>query len=86
MNAIVEAHSIQQAVEVINLAAKQSVPYFGGTDCRTPDEMAGEYALEAAEETGYTDDASIEAHLELLIAHGARFDVLKAMESAIARR
>ena len=42
--------------------------------------IAGTYALEAAEETRYgIDQINIEAHLEILVDAGGKFDVAKAL-------
>lgn len=86
-NAITEAGSIEEVAEIINAANKgESSGYFGGTDTREAEEMAGQYAWEAAEESGYTDNASIEAQLDFLVEAGAEFDFSKALESAINRK
>jgi len=86
-NAITEAHSIEQVVEIINASkAGHSSEYFGGTDTRAAEEMAGQYAWEAAEESGYTDNESIEAHLDILAEAGAEFDFGIALDNAISRK
>lgn len=86
-NAITEAKSIEQVVEIINESkAGHASEYFGGSDTRDAEVMAGQYAWEAAEEAGYTDDASIEAHLEFLADAGAEFDFRAALENAISRK
>lgn len=86
-NAIAEASNIEEVVEIINASNKgESSDYFGGTDTRDAEVMAGQYAWEAAEESGYTDDASIEAQLDILAAAGAEFDFSAALESAINRK
>ena len=74
-NAITSAQSIEQVVEIINKAkAGHASDYFGGTDLRSAEKMAGQYALDSAEEAGYTDSDSIAAHLDLLAEAGANFD------------
>lgn len=84
-NAISEAHSIEKVVEIINASkAGHASEYFGGSDTRDAEVMAGQYAWEAAEENGYTDDASIEGHLEILADAGAEFDFSAALENAIS--
>lgn len=86
-NAITEARSIEQVVEIINAsAAGHASEYFGGSDTRDAEIMAGQYAWEAAEESGYTDNDSIEAHLEFLVEAGAEFDFSAALENAISRK
>ena len=85
-NAITEAGSIDKVVEVINASKSgHSSEYFGGSDTRDAEEMAGQYAWEAAEESGYTDNASIEAQLDFLVEMGAEFDFGTALENAISR-
>lgn len=86
-NAITEAHSIEQVVKVINESkAGHASEYFGGSDTRDAELMAGQYAWEAADESGYTDDGSIEAHLDILVEAGAEFDFSAALENAISRK
>ena len=86
INAITEARSIDKVVEIINASNNgESSVYFGGTDTRSAEVMAGQYAWEAAEESGYTDDTSIEAHLDILVEAGAKFDFAAALENAINR-
>ncbi|WP_299195724.1 hypothetical protein [uncultured Amphritea sp.] len=86
-NAITEAASIEQVVEIINASKAGDVSeYFGGSDTREAEEMAGQYAWEAAEESGYTDDGSIEAQLDFLVEVGAEFDFSAALENAISRK
>jgi len=86
-NAITEAQSIEQVVEIINTSkAGHASEYFGGSDTREAEIMAGQYAWEAAEDAGYTDDVSIEAQLEILTDAGAEFDFSTALENAISRK
>jgi hypothetical protein len=86
-NAITEAGGIEEVVEIINVSKNGGASgYFGGTDTREPEEMAGQYAWEAADESGYTDDESIEAQLDFLVAAGAEFDFSKALENAISQK
>jgi hypothetical protein len=86
-NAITEAASIEEVVEIINASADgHATEYFGGSDTRDAEEMAGQYAWEAAEESGYIDDASIEGQLDILSEAGAKFDFSKALENAISRK
>ncbi len=86
-NAITEANSIEEVVKIINKSKEgHASEYFGGSDMREAEEMAGQYAWEAAEESGYTDDESIEAHLEILIEAGANFDFKIALKNAVSRK
>lgn len=86
-NAITEAHSIEQVVKIINeSSAGHASEYFGGSDTREAEVMAGQYAWEAAEESGYTDDSSIESHLDILAEAGAEFNFDAALENAISRK
>jgi len=86
-NAITEAHSIEQVVSVINESnSGNSSEYFGGSDTRDAEVMAGQYAWEAAEEEGNPSDASIEAHLYFLAEAGAEFDFYEAFKNAISRK
>lgn len=86
-NAITEAKSIQQVVEIINLSkAGHASEYFGGSDARDSEVMAGQYAYEAAVDSGYTDKESIEAQLCFLAESGADFDFGVALEHAINRK
>ncbi|OOF10887.1 hypothetical protein [Salinivibrio sp. PR919] len=84
-NAISEAKTFDEVIEIINASANgEASPYFGGTDLREPHDMAGQYAFEAAEESGYLDDDSISAHLDLLQESGARFDYQDALKVALS--
>lgn len=86
-NAITEARSIEQVVEIINSAKEgESSAYFGGTDTRDAETMAGQYAWDAAKESGYTDAQSIVAQLDILVEAGAKFDFAAAVESAVSRK
>ena len=53
--------------------------------CETfpPEYVAARYAAQAALESGYTDDRSIEVHLDLLTEGGAKFDFDMAKKAAI---
>lgn len=86
-NAITEASNINEVVEIINASSNgESSGYFGGTDTRDAEAMAGQYAWEAAKESGYTDDTSIAAQLDFLVEAGAEFDSTSALENAISRK
>ena len=55
-----------------------------GTAFYTPEQLAGQYAFEAAEEAGYgTDDEAIIAHLDFLLEAGAEFDAGRALMCAV---
>ncbi|WP_299194799.1 hypothetical protein [uncultured Amphritea sp.] len=86
-DAITEACSFEEVVEIINSSNRgESSGYFGGTDTRDAEIMAGQYAWEAAEDSGYTDDESIKAQLDILVEAGAEFDYSAALENAIGRK
>lgn len=87
MNAITEAKSIDEVVEIINdSAAGKSAEYFGGSDTRSAEQMAGQWAFDAAEEAGYTEDQDIDAQLDFLSGAGANFDHAAALREAVALR
>ncbi|MEL0637629.1 hypothetical protein V6259_12750 [Marinomonas sp. TI.3.20] len=81
-NAISQAHSLDQVVEIIN--SDNPAEYAGGTDLRSSEVMAGQYGWEAALESGYTSDKTIEAQLDILRDAGAEFDFREALDCAIA--
>lgn len=86
-NAITEAYSMEKVVEVINTSKNGESPsYFGGADTREAEVMAGQYAWEAAKDSGFTDDASIEAHLTFLADAGADFNFSSALDDAFNRK
>lgn len=86
-NAITEARSIEQVVGIINAAKEgNSSEYFGGTDTRDAESMAGQYAWDAACESGYIEEQSIEAQLDILVEAGAQFDFAVALKFALTRR
>ena len=73
-NALENCHGIDQVVELINCELV--------TDA-SEEMIAAKYAYDAAEESGYTDDTSIEAHLDYLVEAGAKFDFQDALKMAI---
>lgn len=83
-NAIAEAKSIDQVVEIINASASgKAVKYFGGSDIRSAEEMAAQYAFECATEAGFgTGESEIEAYLDALVDAGATFDYSEARAKA----
>jgi hypothetical protein len=79
--------SLEEVVQNINASYKdESSTCSVRTDIREPEEIAGEYAWDAAEENGYTEEDDIRAHLEILINAGADFDYFKALENALQRK
>ena len=76
-NTLENCHSIEQVVALINeeLATDASA-----------ERVAAEYAWGGAEESGYTDNANIEAQLDTLAEAGAAFDFRDAFKLAIALR
>jgi len=48
--------------------------------------MAAQWALDAADEAGYTDDNDIDAQLDILAEAGANFDHASAMATAAILR
>lgn len=84
-NAITQSQSIDQVASAINAASGPfGVEYYGGYDMRSPEQMAAEYAYQAAEQAGYGIDAdTIDAHLEYLVAAGAIFNRHQAINCAI---
>lgn len=87
INAITEAGSLEQVVEIINKSKLgHSTEYYGGSDSRDAEEMAGQYAWEAAKECDCTSDDNIEAQLDYLREAGANFDFNGALKNAINRK
>lgn len=76
-NALENCQTIDQVVELINDES--------ATDANQ-EMVAAKYAWDAAVENGYTDNASIETHLELLAEAGAEFDSAEALALAIAEK
>lgn len=76
-NAIDEAKSISEVVDIIN-GAKRS------NDTRSSEAMAAQHAWDAAEEAGYITDLDIETHLDFLAEYGAKFHFCAAFEQALA--
>lgn len=95
MDAITEAQSLEDVVSAINQAAGgNGVSYFGGTDMRSAEDMAGQYALSATMDEDYWDEAepedspdvfekALDAHLEILEKAGAKFDHATAVKEAL---
>ena len=79
--AIANAHNIDQVVAIVNDANNsKAVPYFGGTELREGDTLAGHYAYDAAEDE---DSEYFSGHLDYLREMGADFDHDKALQVAI---
>lgn len=72
--ALQNCHSATHVAEIIN---------GGGTAFYTAEQIAGQYAFDAARDAGYgLADENLEAHLEFIRSEGARFDWSGAMEEA----
>lgn len=71
---IQNAQSIDDVVNAINE---------GGTSSFSGNELAGQYAYDAADDAGYGfDDANLDAHLDALTEAGAEFDYSEARTEA----
>jgi hypothetical protein len=83
--AIENARTITQVVETVNAANRgEAIAYFGGTEFRDGDQLAGHYAYGAAESSGSgMEEADFEAYLEFLNDAGALFDFSKALAEAV---
>jgi len=77
-NSIKTATSLPEVVAIINGAADGHIEGMEGLGF-TPAMLAGQYAQDAAAESGYMGDAEIEAHLEFLVEKGADFDFSAAL-------
>ena len=76
-------NSIEEVVDRINEAGNDSVPEteIGAyAFAFSKAQLAGQYAAEAAYESGFNDDETLEAHLEFLRESGAQFPHAEAME------
>lgn len=81
---ITESHSQKQVIDAINSANNgHAVEYFGGSDMHTGDQLAGQYAFDAARDQGDISMENIEAHLGIINEAGANFDAAAAMREAI---
>ncbi len=76
-NALSNCTKIEDVVALINDES--------ATDA-TAEMVAAKYAWNGAEESGYSDDASIEAQLDALVEAGAEFVFSEALEMAIAEK
>ncbi|MGP9800522.1 hypothetical protein [Rheinheimera sp. NSM] len=83
--AIENAYSITEVVEIVNAANRdEAIAYYGGTELRDGDQLAGHYAYDAAKNAGYgMEEADFEAHLEFLRDAGAVFNSTKAVAEAV---
>lgn len=71
-NTIRNCSSLEQVITVINGGA--IVEGMEGVEF-TPAQMAGQYAFEAARESGWpVDESALDAHLDFLAEAGAEFD------------
>lgn len=83
--AITNAHSIAEVAEIVNAANRgKATPYYGGTELRDGDKLAGHYAYDASESAGYgMEGADFEVHLEFLRDAGAVFCNVEAVAEAM---
>lgn len=82
-NSIKNATALAEVVDIINGAADGHIEGMEGIEF-TPAMLAGQYAYDAAAESGYTGKADIEAHLEILENEGAKFDSRAALKHGVA--
>lgn len=79
-NALQNAHSIDQVVELINSGSCEGME---GIEFSS-EQLAGQYAWSCAKEAGYgVGKTEIEAQLELISEHGAKFDLNQALDLAL---
>ncbi|GEM_PF-5316455 len=71
-DALHNASSLEQVVKIVNEGTCEGMQVSGGINFGS-EQLAGQYAARAAHEAGYTDTASLEAHLEILHDAGAHF-------------
>ena len=82
-NSIKNATALTEVVDIINGAADGHVEGMEGIEF-TPAQLAGQYAHSAAKDQGYMGEAEIEAHLEILVDAGAKFDFSTALTHGMA--
>ena len=82
-NSIKNANSQSGVVDIINSAADGHIEGMEGIEF-TSGQLAGQYAHAAAKESGYTDKADIEAHLDIIESEGAKFDYSDALDHGLA--
>jgi uncharacterized protein YihD (DUF1040 family) len=74
-NALADCHSTEEVVRLMNEDF--------ATDAE-PEMIAAKYAYDAADEAGYgIDSTNLEAHLDVLVEAGAKFDYSAALEVAL---
>lgn len=79
-NALQNAHSIDQVVELINSGSCEGME---GIEFSS-EHLAGQYAWSCAKEAGYgVEENDLEAQLEIIAEQGAEFDLKKALEHAL---
>ena len=79
-NALQNAHSIDQVVELINSGSCEGME---GIEFSS-EQLAGQYAWSCAKEAGYgVEENDLEAQLEIIAEQGAEFDSKKALEHAL---
>lgn len=69
--------TLEQVAERVTLGATQ------GFEELTSDFLAASYAAKAMQESGFCDEESAEAHLEILAEAGAEFDAKQAAKLAV---
>ena len=83
-NSIKNATSQDEVVKIIIGSAVGHVEGMEGIEF-TPAQLAGQYAYDAAAQSGYTDEADIEAHLDILEGAGAaNFSYFDALDHGLA--
>ena len=71
-----EAHTIQSVVKIVNEGVVEGIEGI----VFTSEQLAGQYAVEAAQQSGYNvDENEIWAHLEFLSNAGGKFNFSSAV-------
>lgn len=83
MSAIQQCNNLEQVVDAINEAGSScfGAGYFGGTDTRSSEKMAAEYAAADVQDWDFWED-ELEAHLDCLVEAGANFNYALALSEA----
>lgn len=79
IGSIEQASSLREVVAIINKSHDVSIPYFGGTDLRSPEQLAAAY-------TADEESFAIAACLEILEEAGAKFNRPEAYRIACEAR
>ena len=82
IDALVDAHTLEEVISIINHL--ETPGYHVDADMRSAEQLAGQYAYDAAIESGYISDRSIESRLECLYDSGASFDWDEALGEAMS--